>query len=226
MKYYLCMILICLGITGVVYGQQLNIPLLISGKVYNSDGNPIPENALRFKVYLQNFPESYLTQDSPSCGYNIPVWYAELGNLKVHWDYGDILIIIVEDIERKENVRFSWPIDSTADIPELRTQVIPQQQQISDFFLSDKGVFHNVPVKFTFRSVLTVLPVVELKLFDIQGREIFKSSDPELLDNEQYQFQWNGKSTNGRQLRSGIYYYFFSAAGKILHSGIITLKNE
>jgi hypothetical protein len=207
-------------------GQQLNTPLTITGNVYNSSGEVIADNALRFRIYPEGSPQFLLTRDSPSCGYTAPVLYAELGNLAVSWNYGDILIVILEDIEEKERVTFSWPIDSTAKLPDLRTQEIPVSEQISGFTLSDRGIFFGEPLSFSFNSVLSDLAGTELKILSYEGKVVANMNNPAYLGNDRFQFQWNGKSATGDNLRSGLYYYFFSVTGKVLHSGIITLKNE
>lgn len=209
-----------------IHTQHLNTPLVISGHVYNSNGETLEKGALRFRVFLDDEPESYLSETSPSCGYEPPVWYAELGNLQTDWYFGDLLIIIFDDTKGNEHRRFTWIIDSTAMVPDIQTQKISQNDLINEFKLSDNGVFHHEPVKFSFHSVFSELPDVELNIFDSNGREVYKTGEPETQDFEHYQFTWEGKSNDNQQIRSGIYYYFIKVDGKIFHSGVVTLKNE
>jgi FlgD Ig-like domain len=209
-----------------LFAQQLNTPLLVRGRVYNSTGQTIATEDLRFRVFLAKEPGVYLDQDDLSCGYEPPLWYAELGNLQTSWEYGEQLIILIENIKERENVRYSWIIDSSAHVPDIQTQPLYQNDLITQFRLSDKGVFHNQPVQFIFRSVFTTLPKVELKIFSHNGQEVFKSAEAQPLDLEYYQFSWDGKTDQGQKLISGLYNYYFIVNGKPFHSGIITLKNE
>ena len=80
MKVIVYNILITLAFTvSTGIAQDLNQPLLISGRVTNSSGNYIDQEDLHFQVFLKDFPDYYLTEESHSCGYSPPYWFAELG---------------------------------------------------------------------------------------------------------------------------------------------------
>jgi len=223
---YICLTILCIAVLCGRINAQLNTPLLISGKVYNSKGEVISTESLHFRVFPEGKAAHYLDQDAASCGYQPPLWFAELGNLPVPWAFGDKLIIIIEDIENRENIRFSWVIDSTAGVPQVQTQPLYQNDLITEFRLSDRGVFHKEALKFHFRSLFSELPAVELKIFSQAGREVFKTDKAQAIDSDLYQFSWDGRSSKGQALRSGMYYYVLNVDRKLLHSGIITLKNE
>ncbi|MGD9489338.1 MAG: hypothetical protein AB7W47_15070 [Calditrichaceae bacterium] len=208
------------------FSQGLNQPLLVSGKVSNSAGNPIDPDNFHIKIFLKNTPQDYLTELSPSCGYTEPVWYAELGNLSNTWHYGDTLSIILEDTKLREQVRYNWKIVTDAVVPDLQTQRLSGSSVITDFNLSDRGVINGNPVYFSYRTPLTNPPSVELQIRSMDGREVFKQKEPVQVTSDSYQFIWNGKSMSGGNLRSGAYFYFINLQGQIIHSGMVSLKND
>lgn len=225
MKYFIVFIVlfICVKIS---YPQGLSTPLLISGKVKNSTGSAIDEANLHLKVYLEESPQFYLTEKSPSCGYISPNWFAELGNLGTAWEYGNVLVIILEDLELKERIQYNWTIDSTASVPDLQTQDIPVKQQISQFKLSERGVVNGKPLIFSFTTLFSQVQDIELKLYSPDGEEIYTSGFPNQESANEYRFVWDGRSNTGKSLRSGIYYYFLTSDKKIVHSGMVSLKND
>jgi hypothetical protein len=186
----------------------------------------IAANDLRFKVYLEGYEDQFLTEQSPSCGYIVPMWFIELGNLPVKWKLGDNLIIVIENTAQHERVEYKWQINNKANVPYLQTNVIPLSEQINQFELSDRGVYKGVPVEFRFNSLLSELNNIQFKIFDTNGLEVYKSVDPQQASQNQYYFTWDGKTNNSNSLRSGIYFYFLINGGKTIHSGIVALKNE
>lgn len=219
-------ILIILFISTNHYTQDMNIPLTISGKVINSKTQYISEENFHFKIFLNKYSASFLSETSPSCGYQPPVWFAELGNLEIDWNFGDTLTIILEDYQLRERIVYNWAIDSTARIPDLQTQTISSDKIISGFNISDRGVINGIPVTFSFHSLLSQSINSELKIFNEQGIKVYQSAMPEQTSPNDYCYTWYGKSNGGAKLRSGIYFYFFSLNEKLIHSGIVTLKNE
>ncbi len=206
--------------------QDLNQPLLISGTVTNSSGGYIKQEELHFQVYLKDYPDYFLTEDSHSCGYDSPNWFAELGNMSVKWQMGDMLTIIIEDQKRREQIRYDWQIDSTALVPDLRTQLISIEEEIQNFTLSDRGVFHGIPVNFAFNSIFDRLTGLDFKIISPQGSIVYQSNAPEKIEVNKHQFSWDGRSATGGYLRSGVYFYFFSSNQQIIHSGLVALKND
>lgn len=206
--------------------QDLNQPLLISGTVTNASGGHINQEELHFQVYLKDYSDYFLNEDSHSCGYDPPVWFAELGNLSVEWQMGDMLTIIIEDQKRREQIRYDWQIDSTALVPDLRTQSISIEEEIHNFTLSDRGVFHGIPVNFAFNSIFDRLTGLEFKIISPQGSIVYQSNTTEKIEVNKYQFSWDGRSSAGGYLRSGVYFYFFSSNQQLIHSGLVSLKND
>ena len=221
--FFLTLIYFC---TTYIYSQDLNLPLMISGRVSNSNGMDIATNALRLKVFLEGHEDQYLTEQSPSCGYILPMWFVELGNLPSQWDLGDNLVIIIENTAQNERIEYIWQINNTGSVPDLRTQTIPLKKQISQFELSDRGVYRGIPVEFRFYFLLSQLNNIQLDIFDINGNNVYRSKNPQQLSQNKYYFVWDGKSNNSDALRSGIYFYFLNYGGKTIHSGIVALKNE
>lgn len=222
---YVYLLLIILSTTNN-QAQELNPPLLISGKVTNSTGIDIALDDIHFKIFLKGQAEYYLTENSSSCGFQSPIWFAELGNLAVEWNFGDDLVIIIENIAHGERVQYTWKIDSTAIVPDIQTQPIPINKQITQFELSDRGVFEGIPVEFNFHSAISQLNHVELKIFDSTGGVVFSSSSASQTGQNQYQFTWDGKTSSSNYLRSGVYLYFLINRGETIHSGIVSLKND
>jgi hypothetical protein len=223
MKRIITLLIICFGI---VAGQTLNTPLLVSGNINNANGAIISGQDLRLKVYLEDHPQDFLTQNSSSCGYLPPVWFAELGNLTFPWEFGDVLIIIIEDIYKVEKIRYSWQIDETAEVPDLLTQKISSTEQITKFSLSDRGVVNNIPLNFFVEIDFGLVTDLEIRIMSQMGNEVFKSVNPVEISPNIYSFTWHGRSAHGRQLRSGIYYYYLINKNNVVHSGMVTLKNE
>ncbi|MGD9897939.1 MAG: hypothetical protein AB7T22_02315 [Calditrichaceae bacterium] len=226
MKNFIFIIVILSVLSKTGYSQGLNQPLLVSGKVSNSAGNPINPENFHIKIFLKNSPQDYLTELSPSCGYTEPVWYAELGNLKNNWYYGDTLSIILEDTQLREQVRYNWKIVSDALVPDLQTQRLSGSSVITDFSISDRGALNGNPVYFSYRTPLTNSPSVELQIRSLDGREVYRQKEPVQVTSDSYQFMWNGKSMSGGNLRSGAYFYFLNLQGQIIHSGMVSLKND
>jgi len=225
MRTIIALIVLLAG-SNLTMAQRLNAPLLISGRVFDSAGNQIPQDDLRLRVFLETEPVYSLTEQSPSCGYHPPLWFAELGNLNTDWHYGDDLVILIEYSRQYEKIRFIWIIDSTAQVPLLQTQKIGGAGLISNFRLSDRGVMNGRPVVFQFETAFDELNRVNLKIMSRDGLEIYNSALPEQAGENVYQFTWDGRSTDARPLRSGIYFYFLISGGETIHSGIVTLKNE
>lgn len=225
MRKFILAILLCICNVHV-HSQDLNPPLLISGRVSDSNGMDIATNYLRFKVFLEGYENQFLTEHSPSCGYIAPMWFVELGNLPVKWKLGDNLVIVIENTAQNERVEYEWQINNTATVPYLQTRVVPLNKQINQFELSDRGVYKGVPVEFRFTSLLSELNNIQFKIFDTNGLEVYKSIHPQQISQYQYFFTWDGKTNNSNSLRSGIYFYFLSNGGKTIHSGIVALKNE
>jgi hypothetical protein len=207
-------------------GQELNVPLLISGRILNSAGTMIPGNQLRFKIFLEDEKAFYLTETSPSCGYQPPFWYAELGNVSVEWHFGDYLTLVFENVQSDEQVTYRWMIDSTAQIPELRTQKVDVKSQIATFSLSDRGVYHGTPVLFSLETSYSRSDEISLSIFSPQGVEIFSIKSPLQISANEYRFSWDGKSTSGENLHSGLYFYFVKFSDQLIHSGVVALKND
>ncbi len=206
--------------------QVLNQPFLISGRVTNSSGGYINREDLHFQVFIKEYPEYFLTEESFSSGYDPPFWFAEIGNLPVEWQLGEILTIIIEDYKRKEQIRYDWQIDSTQVVPDLRTQHISIDEEIHNFDLSDRGIFNGIPLKFSFDSIFDRLGGLELMIISSQGYIVYQSTDPEKIEVNKFQFSWDGRSSAGGYLRSGLYFYFFRSNQRLLHSGVVSLKND
>jgi len=132
----------------------------------------------------------------------------------------------MEYTDQNEHIEFIWEIDSSGTVPDLQTEPIPVKKQIIEFQISDRGVFRGIPVVFDFQSIISVSPDIELKIYDANGYEVFRSETPIQTSEDQYQFSWDGKTTDAEPLRSGIYFYFLLNQGKTLHSGVVSLKNE
>lgn len=206
--------------------QDLNEPLLISGRITNSTGTYINRGDLHIQVYLKGHPDYFLTERSLSCGYEPPVWYMELGNLSIEWNEGDILIILIEDYHIREQIRFEWKINSTGIVPDLITQAISAEQEIYNFSISDRGVLMGIPLNFTFNTIFGQPTDMNLLIIGHQGTPVFESDLPMMIEGNKFQFSWDGRSQHGDFLRSGIYFYFLSISQKVVHSGLISLKND
>ena len=105
-------------------------------------------------------------------------------------------------------------------------QSISIEEEIHNFSLSDRGIFHGIPVNFAFNSIFDRLTGLELKIISPQGCIVYQSNTPEKIEVNKYQFSWYGRSFAGGYLRSGVYFYFFSSNQQLIHSGLVSLKND
>ena len=64
--------------------------------------------------------------------------------------------------------------------------------------------------------------VVHLKIYNIRGQEIFSESRRFAAGSQQ--FRWNGKSTAGQAVASGIYWVIMRAGSRLEHEQITYLK--
>lgn len=224
MKRILILLFLSHGI--ILHGQSLNIPLLIGGKVHSSNGDVIADGKLHFTIFLKDFPEIFLTENSFSCGYNPPVWHAELGNLNSSWAIGDSLIITFEYFRGMEKVTTQWIIAKDGEVEDVFLQPVETKDVITAFKLSDFGVFGNNPLSFDFEVSLGELSDFSLKIFDSNGSRVFSSNAPFHAEANIYRFIWDGKTSSHAQLKSGVYYYFLFFRKNPIHSGAVSIKNE
>lgn len=123
-----------------------------------------------------------------------------------------------------ENI--SVPIQLSSFVYFQAQNVATDQEDLSGIYKSFK-LIKNYPNPFnsstTFEYELDIVSVVEIKIFDLLGREIYSkrigNQNPGL-----YKFTLNGKDNNGLDLQSGIYFALLKRKGDIKIQKITLLK--
>ncbi len=167
------------------------------------------------KLYLESDQKSYLTIDSPGCGYQKGVIYFQLASLPTEWNVGDNAVVEVK-VDGEEKVyqvkltgKASYKLEGDGvNIPETFALHAPYP---NPFNLSAR-IEYDLPEESD----------VELAVYNVLGEKVTTLHNGK-VEAGSYSIVWNGRA-NGSDLASGVYFISLKAGEYKSVKSLILMK--